>query len=76
MCVVQSTSEQRDNAPITYAHIKQGGISPGCAYSNTTEELFTNNVQPHNHEKASMQMRSLSIMMNRARQAAGEWHLF
>lgn len=52
MCVVQSTSEQTHNTPIMYAHIKQGGISPGGRNSNTTEELFTNNMQPHNHEKA------------------------
>lgn len=56
MCLVQSTSEQTHNACITYAHIKQGGISPGCRSSHTTEELFTNNMQPHNHEKAYMQM--------------------
>lgn len=57
MCIVQTTSEQSHNAPVAYAHIKQAGISPECyGRSNPTEKLFTNNVQPHNHEKALMQM--------------------
>lgn len=73
MCVVRSTSEQTHNAPITYAHIKHmGSISPGSGNSHTTE-LFTNNMQPHNHEKAYMQMQCILVHYDKTcRQAAGK----